>query len=144
MLEIKSQQHYQDVLSRRGYKMKWALIRISFTSNIANAWLWVDNKQTCCHLVNVSIKIIKYQNGSHSGLIGLQISPRIRSKKIDRFTFNFYWRGSNYKHHLRARGAWKCIEMKNFMALQLLTTWISNYSSHYYRHMSKQQTYYHS
>ena len=38
-------------------------------------------RQTCDHLVEASIKIIKKQNGPHGGWIGPNMSPCILSKK---------------------------------------------------------------
>jgi len=48
--------------------------------------LRVGNKQICGHLVDASIKIMKYINDPHGGGIGPQISLYIRSKnEIDSF-----------------------------------------------------------
>jgi len=62
---------------------RWAL---NYTNNFANTWLQVDNKQICDHLVDVSIKTMKYINDPHGGCIGPQISPCIHSEnEIDSF-----------------------------------------------------------
>jgi hypothetical protein len=42
--------------------------------NLANASFRVDRRHTCDHLVDASIKIIKYLNGPNNGFIGPQIS----------------------------------------------------------------------
>jgi len=48
--------------------------------------LRVNNKEICDHLVDASIKTMKYLNNPHDGCIGPQISPCIRSKnEIDLF-----------------------------------------------------------
>ena len=54
---------------------KCACKRIICASNIANAELQVDNKHTCDHLVDASIKTIKYLNGPHDGCMSLHILP---------------------------------------------------------------------
>jgi len=54
---------------------RWAL---NCTNNFENTWLWVDNKQMCDHLVNASIKTMKYINDSHGKCIGPKISSFIR------------------------------------------------------------------
>ena len=46
-------------------------------NNFANTWLLVDNKQICDHLVDASIKIMKYINDPYGKCIGPQISPCI-------------------------------------------------------------------
>ena len=61
---------------------KYARNLINWASNLANARLRVDNKDTCDHLVDASIKTIKYLNGPHGGCMGPQISPCIRSRKL--------------------------------------------------------------
>ena len=47
-----------------------------------NATFHVDNKQTCDHLLEASINIIKYRNDPHGGCIGPHISPYIHSRNI--------------------------------------------------------------
>jgi hypothetical protein len=50
--------------------------------NLAKAWFRVDRRHTCDHLVDASMKTIKYMNGSDNGFIGPQISPRIHSRNL--------------------------------------------------------------
>ena len=49
--------------------------------SLVNATFLIESKQACDHLVDASIKTIKYLNGSHDGFIGPQISLWILSKK---------------------------------------------------------------
>jgi hypothetical protein len=55
---------------------------ITWVNNLANIRLWVDNKHTCDHLVDVFIQTIKYLNGSHSSWMGPQIWPWILSRNL--------------------------------------------------------------
>jgi len=57
---------------------------LNYSNNFTNTWF--DNKQICDHLVDASIKIMKYRNDPHGRCIELQISPCIRFKnEIDLF-----------------------------------------------------------
>ena len=65
-----------------GVSGKCARNLINWVSSLANARLRVDNKDAFYHLVDSSIKTIKYLNGEHGGCMGPQISPCIRSRKL--------------------------------------------------------------
>jgi hypothetical protein len=43
--------------------------------SLANAWFHVDKRHTCDHLVDASVKTIKYLNGPDNSFIDPQISP---------------------------------------------------------------------
>ena len=49
--------------------------------SLVKATLRVEMRQTCDHLVEASIKIIKLRNGPHGGWISPHMSPWIRCKK---------------------------------------------------------------
>ena len=86
--------------------------QIYWASNFANARLRFDNKYTCDHLIDASIKIIKYSNGSHVGYIVPQISYCIRSRNK-----------TNTK---------KIIRLKNLLVLWWMFIIIIYYFSHHY------------
>jgi hypothetical protein len=56
---------------------EFAFNLMTYAINLAKAWIHVDRKHKCDHLVDASIKTIKYLNGSDNGFIGPQISPWI-------------------------------------------------------------------
>jgi hypothetical protein len=49
---------------------------------LANAWLRVDSKHTCDHLVDASISTMKCMNDPKVGVIGPHISPWILSRNL--------------------------------------------------------------
>jgi len=62
--------------------IKQTLGQLSLENNYTNFCLWVDNKHTCDHLVDASIKVVQYLSDIDDECIGQQISPCIRSKKF--------------------------------------------------------------
>ena len=94
---------------------KWALSWINWANDITNVWLRVDNKETCDHLLDASIKIMKYLNDSHGECISPQISSYIHSKnEMSRFPIflgdgliiNFLWKHIVPKKSLDRRILW--------------------------------------
>jgi hypothetical protein len=55
---------------------------MTYVINLANAWFCVDKRHTFDHLVDASIKTIKYLNGHDNGFIGPKISPWIHSRNL--------------------------------------------------------------
>jgi hypothetical protein len=53
---------------------KFAFNLMTCVTNLAKAWLHVDNRHTCDHHVDASIRSMKYLNGPDNGFIGPQIS----------------------------------------------------------------------
>jgi hypothetical protein len=51
--------------------------------NLAKAWLRVDSKHTWDHLVDASIKTMKYLKRPHNGWMRSQISHWIRSRNLN-------------------------------------------------------------
>ena len=90
--------------------------QIYWASNFANARLRFDDKHTCDHLIDTSIKIIKYSNGSHVRYIVPQISHCIRSRN----------KTNNKK---------KFIRLKNLLVLWWMFIIIYYFSHHYWSGM---------
>ena len=62
-----------------GLSGNYALSQITCASNFTNSKLQDDNKHACDHLVDPSIKIIKYLKGPHGRWINPHILPWIPS-----------------------------------------------------------------
>ena len=74
-------------MSRRivfsGKSGKWARSLMICANSLANAKFLDDNRQTCDHLVDASMRTIKYRNVPQGGCIGPHISPCILSRKFN-------------------------------------------------------------
>jgi len=69
MLGMWITQRCQDELSLL-YDLEIACNLIIWASNLVNATLQVNNKHTCDHFIEASIKTITYLNGLHGGWMG--------------------------------------------------------------------------
>jgi hypothetical protein len=68
--------------------------------NLAKVWLHVESKYTWAHLVDASIKTMKYLKGPHNGCIGPQISPWIRSRNLNGSAWILSGEGRKISFHI--------------------------------------------